>query len=176
MTRSGWKHLWYPVAVVLVFWGFARLDPLLGPGIRAPLAGWILLSAGLGLAGWCCWLLVGRGRGTPHPFAAKTQRLVTDGPYGVVRNPMMWAVGAILAGLALVRGSSGLLIGWAAFLVYIPLFIRFYEERDMLRRFGEDYREYCRRVPRWWPRLRRRASNEGGVGTTGASDRIQCRS
>jgi protein-S-isoprenylcysteine O-methyltransferase Ste14 len=146
------RHLWYPALVAAVVWAFARLDSLFGwKGVRLPWAGWALLAAGAALAAWCSWLLVRRGRGTPHPFAAKTRRLVKEGPYGVVRNPMMWAVGAILAGLALVRGSLGLLLCLAGFLVYIPLFIAHYEERDMERRFGEEYREYCRRVPRWWP-------------------------
>jgi len=36
----------------------------------------------------------------------------------------------------------------------LSLFVPLYEERDMERRFGEEYREYCRRVPRWLPRLR----------------------
>lgn len=149
---AGMKSLWYPALVVLVVWSFARLDSLAGwRGVREPTLGWALLTAGGALAAWCSCLLVCRGRGTPHPFAAKTQRLVTEGPYRVVRNPMMWAVGAILAGLALVRGSVGLWIGLAGFLVYIQFFVRFYEERDMDRRFGEQYREYCRRVPRWWP-------------------------
>ncbi len=151
------RVLWYPLAVVSVVWFFARLDAFMGwQGVRRPALGWALLAAGMALGGWCSWLLVRKGHGTPHPFAAKTKRLVTEGPYGVVRNPMMWAVGAILAGMALVRGSVGLWIAFAGFLIYIPLFIRAYEERDMERRFGEEYREYCRRVPRWWPRPRSR--------------------
>jgi protein-S-isoprenylcysteine O-methyltransferase Ste14 len=27
------------------------------------------------------------------------------------------------------------------------------EERDLRKRFGQDYDRYCRRVPRWLPRL-----------------------
>jgi protein-S-isoprenylcysteine O-methyltransferase Ste14 len=42
------------------------------------------------------------------------------------------------------------------FVAFAALFVPFYEEPDMLRRFGDDYRAYCRRVPRWWPELRRR--------------------
>jgi protein-S-isoprenylcysteine O-methyltransferase Ste14 len=70
---------------------------------------------------------------------------------------MMYAVGAILVGLALWRGSVGLWLCFAAFIVYIRWFIRAYEEGDMERRFGGEYREYCRRVPRWWPRGGKRA-------------------
>ena len=40
--------------------------------------------------------------------------------------------------------------------IYIPLM----EEPFLLRRFGEDYREYCRHVPRLIPRLRPWKGNE----------------
>jgi len=155
----GWvRHLWYPALVVLVVWSWVWLDAAVGwSGPRVRWLGGALLLAGGALAGWCSWLLVRQGRGTPHPFAAKTKRLVTSGPYAVVRNPMMYAVGAILVGLALWRGSIGLWLCFAAFIVYIRWFIRLYEERDMERRFGDEYRAYCRRVPRWWPGGRRHA-------------------
>ena len=33
------------------------------------------------------------------------------------------------------------------------LFVLFYEEPHLRRRFGTEYEEYQRRVPRWLPRL-----------------------
>jgi protein-S-isoprenylcysteine O-methyltransferase Ste14 len=44
--------------------------------------------------------------------------------------------------------------GFAGFLLFVLFFVPYYEEHDMERRFGEEYRDYCRRVPRWWPRFR----------------------
>lgn len=128
-------------------------------GWRGPRLRWLgaaLLIAGFGLAAWCSILFRAIGGGTPHPFAAKTQRLVTTGPYAVVRNPMMYGVGAILIGLALLLGSAGLWFGLGLFILFVALFVPGYEERDMERRFGEEYRSYCREVPRWLPRLSRR--------------------
>jgi protein-S-isoprenylcysteine O-methyltransferase Ste14 len=81
----------------------------------------------------------------------KTKRLVNVGPYGVVRNPMMWGIGTLLIGLALTLGSVGLWFGFVLFLLFISWFVLNYEEPDMERRFGEEYREYCRQTPRWWP-------------------------
>jgi len=36
----------------------------------------------------------------------------------------------------------------------IHLFVMFYEEPTLRRKFGADYDEYCRNVRRWWPRVR----------------------
>ncbi|MFQ5724329.1 MAG: methyltransferase family protein [Terriglobia bacterium] len=148
------RFVWFPAAVILFVLGWLWLDAVMGwRGLRLPWLGAALLVAGGLLAVWCNALLVGRGKGTAHPFTAKTKRLVIAGPYRTVRNPMMWAVGGILIGLALTLGSVGLWFGFGVWLGFILWFVRAYEEPDMERRFGEEYRDYCRRVPRWWPRL-----------------------
>jgi len=36
----------------------------------------------------------------------------------------------------------------------VHLFVVFYEEPTLRRKFGADYEEYCRNVRRWRPRLR----------------------
>jgi protein-S-isoprenylcysteine O-methyltransferase Ste14 len=36
----------------------------------------------------------------------------------------------------------------------VGLFVRFYEEPTLRAKFGADYEEYCRNVPRWIPRTR----------------------
>jgi protein-S-isoprenylcysteine O-methyltransferase Ste14 len=35
----------------------------------------------------------------------------------------------------------------------VHLFVVFYEEPTLRKKFGEDYIEYCRNVRRWWPRV-----------------------
>jgi protein-S-isoprenylcysteine O-methyltransferase Ste14 len=37
--------------------------------------------------------------------------------------------------------------------VITNLFVRFYEEPALRRRFGDQYEAYRRAVPGWWPRL-----------------------
>jgi protein-S-isoprenylcysteine O-methyltransferase Ste14 len=147
------KVLLFPASVVLIMLAWAGLDSVTGwRGVHAPWIGWPLFTLGWALVGWCAWLFRRIGRGTPNPFTAKTRRMVTGGPYGVVRNPMMWGVGAVLTGLALILGSAGLWFGFASFLGFVLWFVPRYEEPDMERRFGEEFRDYRRRVPRWWPR------------------------
>lgn len=148
------RFLWFPAAVTSVFVGCLWLDRVFGwRGVRLPWLGNLLLLGGAFLVAWCILLFAGIGEGTPHPFTAKTKRLVIAGPYRYVRNPMMWGVGALLAGYALRVGSLGLWIAFALFLGFISWFVPHYEERDMERRFGEEYRQYCQRVPRWRPRF-----------------------
>lgn len=114
--------------------------------------GTLLLLAGLSLIVSTIALFARVGRGTLAPWDAP-RRLVIRGPYRHVRNPMISGVLAVLLGLAAFFASLPLLawFGFAALLnmIYIPLS----EEPGLERRFGEQYREYCRNVPRWIPRV-----------------------
>lgn len=148
------RFLWLLAAIVLAVLAWVWLDSAVGwRGLHLPWAGAALVLAGVLLAAWCAVLFARIGKGTPHPFTAKTKRLVTIGPYRYVRNPMMWGVGTIVVGLALWLGSVGLWFGFLCFLLFARWVVGAYEEPDMERRFGEEYRAYCRQVPRWWPRM-----------------------
>jgi protein-S-isoprenylcysteine O-methyltransferase Ste14 len=123
-------------------------------------AGWRWIAAvpsvlGFAVAIRCIWNFGWTGRGTPMPLAPP-QRLVVVGFYRYVRNPMY--VGFIIGwiGLWVVFGRANrtaltvLLVGFAV----VALFVYFYEEPILRRKFGADYEEYCNNVPRWLPRLR----------------------
>jgi protein-S-isoprenylcysteine O-methyltransferase Ste14 len=92
------------------------------------------------------------GIGTPAPLAP-TERLVVGGVYRHVRNPMYLAVGATIAGQALLLGQWGLLAYAALFFVIVATFVVTYEEPTLERQFGSDYEAYRRAVPGWVPRL-----------------------
>jgi len=118
-----------------------------------PLLGVLLIGFGLTLVVKTNVLFIKIGKGTLAPWDA-TQKLVVHGPYRYVRNPMISGVFCILLGESAMLGS-GPLFCWFLFflalnLVYTPLF----EERDLERRLGEEYRVYKKHVPRWIPRLR----------------------
>jgi len=115
-------------------------------------AGIALILAGFSLWLWTVRLFSRVGQGTLAPWDP-TSRLVVEGPYRHVRNPMISAVAAVLFGEALLFGSAGLVIWAAAFpLVNFAYFLTV-EEPDLEKRFGEEYRAYRRAVPRWIPRL-----------------------
>jgi len=119
------------------------------------LSGLLLMTWGALLYFACAfWGFALRGSGTPAPIDPP-KKLVVGGPYRVVRNPMYWSVFFVMAGEALLF-SSATLGEWAAgFLVGSAIFVLLYEEPALRRKFGTEYEEYCRRVGRWLPRLKR---------------------
>ena len=120
----------------------------------APLrvVGAVFLIAGLAVAGQAFVRFVVEGLGTPMPVAAPG-RLVVGGLYRHVRNPMYVALLVAILGEALLLGQVSLLVYAAVVGVITNLFVRFYEEPTLRRRFGEQYEAYLRAVPGWWPRL-----------------------
>lgn len=109
-----------------------------------------LYSAGLALAAigtvgriWCSFFISGR----------KDGQLVAEGPYSISRNPLyvFSCIGLVGVGLTTETLTYPLL-----FLVIFGLYypgIMALEERRLEELFGEAYRQYRQRVPRFWPRL-----------------------
>ena len=102
----------------------------------------------------CVWDFGWTGQGTPAPVAPP-QKLVAVGFYRYVRNPMY--IGFITGWLSLwiIFGRANFQLITAALLVVlaVALFVQFYEEPTLRKKFGADYEIYCKNVPRWIPRL-----------------------
>jgi protein-S-isoprenylcysteine O-methyltransferase Ste14 len=101
---------------------------------------------------WCAWDFTFTGRGTPAPFDPPKE-IVVRGLYRHVRNPMYVAAILILFGEALLFESVLILIYAAIVFSVLHLWVVFYEEPTLRRKFGESYREYCGTVRRWIPGL-----------------------
>ncbi len=129
-------------------WGFA--PPL---GWLPWLLGCALIGLGLLLMYRTISLFAGVGEGSLAPWDPP-QRLVVRGVYRQVRNPMISGVFLVLLGEAALLSSPPLLVWFLVVFgvnaVYIPLI----EERGLRNRFGEEYMDYRRNVPRWIPRVR----------------------
>jgi len=59
----------------------------------------------------------------------------------------------IVIGQAVLFRSTAVVEYAAAIWLAAHLFVLLYEEPTLQRKFGEEYREYRRRVPRWIPRF-----------------------
>jgi protein-S-isoprenylcysteine O-methyltransferase Ste14 len=115
------------------------------------IAGMLFGVSGATLALACILTFVFVGRGTPAPFDPP-RRLVVQGPYRVVRNPMYLGAGLALAGAALFYQSIPLLGYAGLFLLITHVFVVVYEEPTLRQTFERDYDAYCRRTGRWWPK------------------------
>jgi protein-S-isoprenylcysteine O-methyltransferase Ste14 len=81
--------------------------------------------------------------------------LVAGGPFAAVRNPLYLGNIAIWAGFAIAAR-----LPWLAAVIVLLLGLEYHaivrwEEQLLEARYGEDYRTYAERVPRWIPRRNR---------------------
>ena len=119
-------------------------------------AGWLWAGVALALVGQTLrfytlsWVLDGTS-GQDDVLEAKT--LNTKGPYAYVRNPLYVGNWLICLGLMVFAKDvwAGLL--GTAFFFGEYFFIIRAEEAFLLNQFGDAYREYCKKVPRWVPRM-----------------------
>jgi len=81
--------------------------------------------------------------------------VIRKGVFGIVRHPIYLSEVLLYLGLLMLNMSLAAGVVWlgaAAFLYYLSR----YEEKLLLKRFGDDYRSYIREVGMWAPRLRRK--------------------
>ena len=116
-------------------------------------AGAGLMLIGLLIMGHTIASFIRIGKGTLAPWSP-TSRLVIEGLYTYVRNPMILGVIIVLLGEALAFGSWRILAWALAFFAINTLYFVRLEEPGLEKRFGEPYRRYRQNVPRWLPRLR----------------------
>jgi protein-S-isoprenylcysteine O-methyltransferase Ste14 len=126
-----------------VFWNEYEADAVIWS------VGTVLVLCGAAFRFWAV-RHIGRSARTR---SAKAKRLVTTGPYAMTRNPLYF--GNMLIGLGACVLSELLWI--------IPIFVALFSfqyvciiawEQDLLRqRFGQEYEQYAKRVPAFFPRL-----------------------
>ena len=107
-------------------------------------AAWVTFVAGAGFRFWATLYIGGR----------KNDVAVAEGPYSLCRHPLY--LGSLLLAL-----SAGLFLKSVVFATALALLTVLYmqgtvrvEEESLKERLGEPYREYCRRVNRFWPSFR----------------------
>ncbi len=82
-------------------------------------------------------------------FRVQKDKLLTQGPYRFVRNPIYLADLIAMCGFALCLPPTGVLLPLLIYLHYLQLVA--YEEVSLEAEFGQEYAEYARRVPRLLP-------------------------
>ncbi len=97
----------------------------------------------------CAGVFVLKGRGTPAIFDAP-RKFVAVGPYQYVRNPMYIGGLGLLVGFGLFEGSVSILALSLVMFLLVHLFVVYYEEPGLKKKFGTKYKKYCEVVPRWF--------------------------
>jgi Phospholipid methyltransferase len=93
---------------------------------------------------------VRHGKGTPIP-TDPPGRLVIVGLFHYVRNPMYEGALLVLVAETAYFRYLGLLLYAAGLWAALHTFLVLVEEPQLRKRFGADYEQYLRRVPRWIP-------------------------
>ena len=87
-----------------------------------------------------------------HELAPRTKHLMTDGPYRFSRNPMLLGVYIYYIGVIIWLLKCWPLVVFAFIVVLLTLQVRS-EEKRLEADFGEEYRVYREKVPRYLFRL-----------------------
>ena len=110
-----------------------------------------LIVVGLAIEVWCFWTFAVAGRGTPAPWDPP-KRVVAEGPFRWVRNPIYIGAFIVVLGESWLFLSVPLLVYAILVALGIHVVVIAYEEPRLRERFGAEYEEYLRNVPRWIPR------------------------
>lgn len=168
-----WAHWWrmlglirtflivVPVSVAFGALLFQFREPLLATNFGT---NWSLIVISLVLTGVVIWLELQYWRqlsiatlvGIPElsPTGQRKDRLLQDGIYRVVRHPRYLSAGISIIANALFINYAGMYI-LILLLFSLGYVMTVFEERELIDRFGEEYRKYQREVPRFIPRWRK---------------------
>jgi len=134
--------LWRPASFRWASW----VTPV---GIR-----WFGVAGFACAAAWLIWMFHTLGRNLTDTVVTRRDAYFVDhGPYRFVRNPMY--TGVLIMGLSLGMALGTWLLPIAAILIFTLLAVRTRtEEKYLIERFGDQYRDYMNRVGRFLPSLR----------------------
>jgi len=146
-TVAGLVPFWLAKSKIdAAMWGKSPVSQL------SDILGYALVAIGGLIYLWCVYDFTFAGRGTPAIFDPP-KKLVVRGLYKYVRNPMYVGVIALILGQVFLYGSPFVLLYAIGFAIVFMLFVKFYEEPHLSKKFGQNYLNYKARVNRWIPSL-----------------------
>ena len=109
--------------------------------------GAMVFGLALALFAWAIVTITSAGSNVPTSLPATA--IVESGPYRFTRNPIYLGMFLGLTGLAIASGNLWPLIMLVPFALVIRYGVVAREEAYLERKFGDVYRSYRSRVPRW---------------------------
>jgi protein-S-isoprenylcysteine O-methyltransferase Ste14 len=140
-----------PVFVLIIMPLLIESNFIFGMNIIS-IVGLMILSIGLAIMILTVRMFIQLGEGTLAPWSP-TRKLVVFGLYRYVRNPMILGVSMVLLGESILFRSYRIAVWLAFFFLTNHFYFLLSEEPGLEKRFGREYVEYKRNVPRWIPRL-----------------------
>lgn len=115
----------------------------------------ILAIAGIGLSIWSIVYMKNVGKGNPfdafnHEVAPRTSFLMTDGPYGICRNPMLAGVFIYHIGVLIALVSFGAFVIFILEVIIMTVQVK-KEEQRLKKDFGQEYLQYMKHTYRFLP-------------------------
>lgn len=77
----------------------------------------------------------------------KTQKIVSNGIFSIIRNPMYFSAMMFTAGLVFISQHWLSIVSAILIVLYFYYYMRI-EENLNIKKFGNEYRDYMKRVPR----------------------------
>jgi protein-S-isoprenylcysteine O-methyltransferase Ste14 len=145
-----YRDLLFPL-VFLPLALFTPPDTLLGDPLVDYALGILVVLAGQGLRSLVIGLAYIRRGGKNKQIYADD--LVQTGFFAHSRNPLYVGNLLIIVGLVLIHGGPWMYLVVLPFFVFVYIAIVAAEELYLSNHFGPAYAEYCRRVPRFLPRM-----------------------
>lgn len=103
--------------------------------------GFLFLLAGLIVRIWCTFYIGGQ----------KSKELITAGPYSLCRNPLYVGTFILAVGVGMTFENLIMLALVPAIILPVHLIVIRMEETHLEHIFGDEYRRYKQKVPRFWP-------------------------
>lgn len=136
------------VGALMWLLAMAGLAPTPAFSLRAPFA-WLLMGTGIGIMILAAAQFTRHGTTVNPMQPERSESLVTDGIYRLTRNPMYLGDFFILLGWGLYLASFPALLASGLFVLWIDRVQIPSEESALVKRFGESYETYRRKVRRW---------------------------
>lgn len=168
-----------PLGILLIVFGWmVLLRPDLALDASFHVTGrWLWMPGGVSWTHVLCWLAIAGftafgiwsiivlGVRRSLFYRKLDDGLVTSGPYAIVRHPQfLAAIGVTLSACLLYHSldnvytsyrmvdfaGQSMLVNWALFTIAL-LVLSILEDRELKSHFGEEFKEYVRKVPRLFP-------------------------
>ena len=115
---------------------------------------WIGVVVGIAMLPLLAWVMISIGKNVSETILTKgCHELVTHGPYRRVRHPLYVVATISFLSLGVVASNWFMVIMALTAFIAVALFVVPKEESELIRKFGNEYREYRARAGKFAPRL-----------------------